>query len=57
MIIKGVMDPSLGFPPEENSESAPGSNNEVQQQDDNATKMIMQLKLFDHKKRRSSEIH
>ena len=37
MIIEGVMDPSLGYPPKGNSESVIGSNTEVQQQDDNAT--------------------
>ena len=37
MIIEGVMDPLLGYPPEWRSESALSSNTEVQQQDDNAT--------------------
>ena len=36
-IIEGVMDPSLGYPPEGNFESALGSNTQILQQGDNAT--------------------
>ena len=43
MIIAGVMDPSLGYPPKGNSESALGSNTEVQQQDDSATNLSSYL--------------
>lgn len=43
MIIEGVMDPSLGYPPEWHSESALGSNTEVQQQDDSATNLSSYL--------------
>ena len=37
LIIEGVVNPLLGYPPKWRSESALGSKTEVQQQDDNAT--------------------